>query len=392
MTTIPTLSQLYNSIINDLQTELGVQISPVGRVFLRAFAAVQAAKLKLFYLAVGFLQKNIFVDTADPESLGGTLERFGRVKLNRNPFSAIAAVYKLTVTGTVGATIPANTTFRSDDNSLNPQKLFILPSAYTLVTATDYISVTALQAGLGSALDLGDTLTATAPIANVNQVATRYTQITAPIAAENIETYRAKVLEAYRLEPQGGAATDYRLWSSDAQGVKQVYPYTATGAVNEVNVFVEATSADSVPVGSGIPTAAILADVVAVINQDPDTSLPTNDRGRRPVQVVVNVASINALPVTITVTNYSNLTATLQATIEASLTSYVNAIRPFVDAADVLSDQNSSISQNGIISTILQAVPSSFFDSVTLTVDGSTVASHDFTFGDIPRLTSITFA
>ena len=391
MTTIPTLSQLYTSIINDLQTELGVQISPVGRVFLRAFAAVQAAKLKLFYLAVGFLQKNIFVDTADPESLGGTLERFGRVKLNRNPFSAIAAVYKLTVTGTVGATIPANTTFRSDDNSLNPQKLFILPSAYTLVTATDYISVTALQAGLLSALDLGDTLTATAPIANVDQIATRYTQITAPIAAENIETYRAKVLEAYRLEPQGGAATDYRLWSSDAQGVQQVYPYTATGAVNEVNVFVEATSADSVPVGSGIPTAAILADVVSVINQDPDTSLPTNDRGRRPVQVVVNVASINALPVTITVTNYLNLTATLQATIEASLTSYVNAIRPFVDAADVLSDQNSSISQNGIISTILQAVPSSFFDSVTLTVDGNTVPSHDFTFGDIPRLTSITF-
>jgi hypothetical protein len=33
MIVIPTLNQLYTSILNDLQTEYGVTISLVGRVF-----------------------------------------------------------------------------------------------------------------------------------------------------------------------------------------------------------------------------------------------------------------------------------------------------------------------------------------------------------------------
>src|SRR4051812_1989999 len=120
MITIPTLVELYNAIKSDLETEFGATIPVVGKSFLRVFAACQAAKLKLYYLTVGKLQKNIFVDTADPESLGGTLERFGRVKLGRNPFPAQAGQYKIGVSGSIGAVIKSSTTFKSDDNSLSP--------------------------------------------------------------------------------------------------------------------------------------------------------------------------------------------------------------------------------------------------------------------------------
>ena len=137
-------------------------------MFLRALASVQAAKLKLFYLAAAFLQKNLFADTADSESLGGTLERFGRVKLNRNPFPAVPGEYDFDVTGSIGATIPAQSTFKSNDSSSNPGYLYVLDNAVTLTATTQTVTLRALVAGLDSALEVADTCTSTAPIALVN--------------------------------------------------------------------------------------------------------------------------------------------------------------------------------------------------------------------------------
>ena len=252
MTTIPTLSELYDSIIADLETQFGESIPLVGKNFLRVMAAVQAAKLKLYYLALGLVQKNIFPDSADSESIGGTLERFGRIKLGRNPFDARAGEYEIIVTGSVGAVIKASSTWKSDDSSTSPGKLFILDEEFTLLFATDTIIVRALEAGTESSLDAGDTLSATAPIALVDKTATVYAEITEPRAAETIEAYRTAVLNSFRLEPQGGAATDYRLWSQDAQGVRFVYPYARTGFPCEMNLFVEANEVDSTD-GKGTP-------------------------------------------------------------------------------------------------------------------------------------------
>ena len=128
MVTIPTLSQLYNDVLNDLQSQYNVSIPIFGKVFLRALAGVQAAKLKLYYLALANIQKNIWPDTADSVSIGGTLERFGLVKIGRNPFSAVSAQYTIRVTGNTGATISGygKTQFLSDASSLNPNMLFTL--------------------------------------------------------------------------------------------------------------------------------------------------------------------------------------------------------------------------------------------------------------------------
>jgi len=71
MVTIPTLSQLYNGVLNDLQSQYNVTVPVFGKVFLRALAAVQAGKLKLFYLGLANIQKNIWPDTADSVAIGG---------------------------------------------------------------------------------------------------------------------------------------------------------------------------------------------------------------------------------------------------------------------------------------------------------------------------------
>ncbi len=391
MITIPTIAELQADILADLEMQFGANIPTFGKSFLRALALVQAAKLKLYYLAIANLQKNIFVDTAEPESIGGTLERFGRVKLNRNPFPAQPGYYDLEVTGTISAVIPAQTTFKSNDDSAAPGKLFILDNAFTLTSTTDIINVRALEPGIDAKLSVGDQLTATAPILNVASIATVDAETIAPLAAETVEDYRRKALDAYRLEPQGGAATDYRLWSADAQGVKQTYPYAKTGAANEINVFVEATIADSTD-GKGTPGSAILTEVAEVIEYDPDTTRPIEERGRRPLGVFqVHVLPVTIRTVNINVASFTGITPAIETALTTAITDAVNAVRPFVASADILSDKNDILDKNKIINSILTARPGSVFGTITLNVDGMDYTSYTFINGNIPWVDTITF-
>jgi hypothetical protein len=391
MITIPTLSQLTSSILSDLQAAYGASIPAFTKNMLRVQALVQAAKLKIFYLAIGSLQKNIFVDTADPVASGGTLERFGFVKLGRNPFPARSGQYVCLVSGTVGAVIAANTTFKSDDNSTSPGMLFVIDNNYTLV-GSDRITLRALTAGQISKLTPYDTLTATAPIGNVNSSVIVIGSFIDPADAENIEDYRQSAIEAYRLEPQGGAATDYRIWAKDAQGVQNTYPYAKSGANNEINLYVEATIADSTD-GKGTPSAGLLSDVEDVVEFDPDTTKPLSERGRRPL----GVFQVHYLPITpknidIGISGFSGVTAEQQATILEAMTQALSNVRPYIAASDILSEKNDIFSTNNIISIILSAVPGAIFSSVSLSVASVGVSSYQFQNGDIPFLNTIIYS
>ncbi len=391
MITIPTIKELYDSIINDLETSFGNNIPLFGKNFLRAMAGVQAAKLKIYYLAIGNLQKNIFVDTADPESVGGTLERFGRVKLNRNPFPATSGQYTIEVTGTIGSFIPALTVWKSDDDATNPGKLFILDTNFELESSPDTLTVRALETGVASKLFIGETLTVTGPIAGVNESAEVASETIEPRSAESIEEYRQKTVESYRTEPQGGAPSDYRIWAADAQGVKTVYPYATPGQTAEVDLYVEAFPDDSTD-GKGTPSLALLDDVEAVVEVDPDKTKSINERGRRPMGVFqVNYIAVSVLDVEIQITGLVNSTAAKQAFILSSLTQLINSIRPFIAGIDVLSTRNDSLNQNNVIAAILSAVPGVQFDSVEITIDGNVETSYEFTDGEIPYLDSLTY-
>lgn len=386
MITIPTLSEIYTGIISDLETKYGSTIPSFGKNFLRAFAAVQAGKIWLNYKTVGFTQKNIFADTADSEFIGGTLERFGRVKLGRNPFPATAGEYTVSVTGTTGATIPTSTTFKSDDNSSSPGFLFVLDNPYTLTGTSDEITLRALTAGPESRLEVGNTLTVTAPLALVNAQVTVTSEDVEPVTAESLEDYRRKVLDAFRLEPQGGAGSDYRLWSFDVTGVRQAYPYAVSGNNNEVNLYIEANPDDSTD-GKGTPGTSILNAVEEAIE------LPTLTR---PSRKQLGLYRVNYLPISvqdieIIVNGFIGITPAIEDSIETAVIEELSKIRPFVSSIDILANKNDIFDTNKIISIILSVAPGSQFGAVTMTVDGSPVSTYTFEGGEIPSLDSISY-
>jgi uncharacterized phage protein gp47/JayE len=391
MINIKTTKELFDEIKLALESALNVTIPVIGPAFLFAFSAVQAAKLRIYYLAISFLQKNTFVDTADTEDIGGTLERWGRVVLGRSPFAALQAEYDVEITGDVGFTIPASTTFKSNDNALNRGKLFILDNAVVLTTSPQTITLRALEGGTDSALNIGDLLTATSPLALANDVVEVTAESVAPTDAETIEDYREKALLSFRLEPQGGAGVDYRLWSFDAAGVENVYPYAKTGFPSFLDVFVEAEKLASTD-GKGTAGAAILTEVREVIEFNPDATLPLNERGRRPITDNPEVSSVTPLDVTINIDS-SEFTPTQEALVVSGLESYIESIRPIVDS--IPGEVEDTIRLNSIIFAIETAVSGVSYGAVTFTVDGAPYAvEFQVQRGNIPYIDSslITFA
>jgi len=391
MIKIPTTTELFNSIVQDIEGELSITIPVFGKAWVYAFAAVQTAKLKLFYLSVGKLQKNIFVDTADSEASGGTLERFGRVKLGRNPLPATQGVYIVTVTGIIGGVIKALTVFKSNDDSSNPAKLYILDEDVTLSATSQNITLRALTSGVAGKLVINDTLNATIPIANVDQLVTVFSESTSPTDAEDIEDYRQSVIDSFRIEPQGGASSDYRLWTESANGLRKIYPYTKDGYANEIEIFVEANAVDSIG-GHGAASSTLLTEVEALVEFDPDTTKPLLERGRRPLGVFnIDYNSVTPLPVVLTISNFSNSTTEKRTLIFNAIKAELDNVRPFISGSDVLADKNDIVDQNKLILAILTAVPGAIFTNVSFTVDGTAQSTYTFERSEIPYLSNILY-
>jgi len=391
MTNIPTLAETFSSVIATLETKYGDTISLTGKVFLRAYAGVLAANIHLLYLAVGDVQKNVWPDLADTEAQGGTLERFGRVKLDRNPTTATAAFYNIQLTTPVGApttgtVVPENTIFKSDDDSLNPGKLYSLDTEFTL-EGTNIIEVRALVPGIDSKLSVADTLTATAPIALVDQVATVVTEEQAPLAAETIEAYRAEIIQAFRLAPQGGSGSDYRIWAAEVSGVQQSYPFAKAGNVNEVDLFIEATEVDSTD-GNGTPTSDIIDNVESAV-EDPTADRPS----RKPLTVFeVNFLAVTPLAIEIDIAGFVGITTAKDDAITNAITEDLKTVRPFVGSIDILSAKNDIFDKNRIVSLILEAVPGSVFGAIILKVNTVSVETFTFENGDIPFFENLDFS
>ena len=378
MVNIPSKATLYNRLITALQSAFGITIPTWGTNFLRALSMVFAGEFKLAYLMLASLQKNIFIDTCDAEMV----LRFGFVKLGRYPFPATQGVYKCAVTGTVGATVPGQSTFTSDDSSRSPGQMYILDSAYVLISSPDYITLRALTSGVAGRLSVGDTLTANQPFINVNAGAVVSVESTIPNDAETIEQYRAKALLSYRAKPSGDNAITYREEGSvGVSGVQQIYPYATSGAANEIDIFIEAILADSTD-GRGTPTATIITDVTTAIE------------AKRPLGVfLVNYYPIvtKRVDININMTGLTMFTTAQKATILTALTNFLFTVRPFIAGADVIANRKDRIGVFNIAPAISQAVPGLPFGVVTFDVATIPVTEYLFDLGEIPYLNLVTY-
>lgn len=390
MKPIPSIIELQSLISDDFKNKLDLSDDDLKKT-LNAFDLVISAQIKLLYLFLSNIQNNIFPDTADTESQGGTLERLGNIYLNRPPFPDAIGVFNITVNGVIGSILRSDLTFKSNEDSLNPAQLFTLDSEHIMVTTSDVIEVRSLGAGTSFNLNVNDKLTITEPVIGVDKTVILQSIVTQPTAGETTENYRDAILRAIQLEPQGGSKSDYRQWSSDAQGVRLVYPYVRDADAGIVDVYVEATLVDSND-GKGTPTTTILNEVLAVIEQDPDISKPINERGRRPIQANVITNAISLIPVDVTISGLNDSSQSVKDVIESSLKDMLYEVRPFISGADLLRNKNDILYSGRVQSIVTDSLSNgNFFNQLTLIVDGNSVVSYEFDLGNIPYLRNLTY-
>lgn len=383
MTTIPTLQEIKDNLMDDLEAEFGIAINPLTKAFLVGLSGVLAAFIWLLYLGMGDLQKNIWFDTADSVANGGTLERFGRNILGRDPYPATAAEYTCTVTGSTGGTIPANAVFKADDTSDSPGALYqIKGGAYTLSGSSGSITIVALAGGLATSLNTGNTLTCTTPLTNVNGQITITAETVAPIDAETIEEYRSNIADKVKLEPGSWSAADYRIVGLNVTGVKEVYAYGSQTDVGVVDVYLQGAT----PVAS--PGPSVSAGVISDYQTALEAVLPLDVWD-------VNYAScpINDIVVTITMGTFPTFSVAQKTAILTALQDFVNNVHPFIASTDDIATRNDVIATYNLSSTISAAVPGYGFSSVSFTVAGTPQTYWKADNGQIPYLnTTIIYA
>jgi len=361
---IPRYNELYNALISDFKNKFEIQ-NIVGKSVIVAMAAVLAGKQKLMYTALATVNKNIYPDLADEE----TLRRFGRIRLGRDLNPPTAGGYIVLVSGNVGAEIPAGSTF-SDSNGY----LFVLDSTFTFTGSTGAIVLRALTPGQESALSEGTELQLTAPLTDVDSFAEVYEISLSPTDGETIDEYRENVINSFRLLPQGGSRADYRVWNEGVPGVREVYPYAASGTVGEVNLYVEAFVSDSDD-GYGTPTASILEDVENTIEPN-----------RIPVGTTVNYLSVTPKPIDVYLTNLDD--DTLIPQIKSNLEAFLYDKRPYIAGADIIDDKNKGkLYSSEIFQVIIQSSVS--FDAISCEVDGVEFTMTEFTNGNIPYINEV---
>lgn len=388
MAAIPTILELYTNLSNDLRNRLDLSDDNLKKV-LDAMALSLAGQFKLTYLALADVQNNIFPDTADTGENGGTLDRLGLIYLNRIRRPSTSGTFSVSVTAENGSSLRSGITFKSNDDSFNPGNLYILDQQQTLTGTGDAVEIRSLEGGSGVLLEVGDTLTITEPVIGVEQVVTVGAIVQQPFDEESVDDFRAAILQSIQLEPQGGAKTDYRLWAADAQGVRNVYPYVKDTEAGTVQIYVEATAADSTD-GLGTPSAALMADVVEVIEFDPDISLPLNERGRRPIQANIEVLPIALNPVDVVITGLQENSPNIQASIQQNLENYLLSIRPYVAGADLARNKNDilySARLQAVVTDVLTA--SNFFTDFNVFVNGVNQLNFLFSRDNIPYLRNL---
>lgn len=397
MVTAPTLNELYAAIASDFKNRFGISSENDLKRVLTALAIVNSGMLKLFYLALMDVQKNAWPDLADSEEIGGTLERFGRLKLGRDPYPATQGEYTLTVTGAIGATIPIGTQYKSSANSTHPNSLFTTTESITLTAETGSIAVLSDRSGTDYELANGDELYTVNPIIGITSKAIVAFVDTIPTDAEDIEVYRELVLQSFRLEPNGGSASDYVFWALDVDGIRTVYPFTEEGTSGIATIYAEATVASSTD-GHGTPSTALMealwkSDKTGVFELDPDTTQSIYDRGRRQIGLSeISILPVIPMAVVVTVTGLKVQTDTEKNSISNKITEMLYIKRPFVAGVGDVNDRNDTLYLSDIIIAISEAVAvGNTYNSVDVLCNGQPLP-FQFLNGNIPYLSSVVYA
>jgi uncharacterized phage protein gp47/JayE len=288
----PTLEELVDRIENDFVSRLALSGALLRRSMARVLARVLAGASHLLHGHIEWVSRQIFADTAEAEFL----KRIGRL-FGVDANEATFATGNVTITGSNGTTIPAETVLVRSDGAE-----YEVDADVTIASGTATAALTALVAGQDGNCDEDTELSFASPVSGADSTATVASGgLSGGTDEEADEDYRERVLERLREPPQGGSESDYEAWAKEVAGVTRVWVYPQENGAGTVVVrFARDDDASPIPDSGEVDTVQDYIDA------------------RRPVTATVTVEAPTAAPLNFTIAVVPNTTAVKDA-VEAEL-------------------------------------------------------------------------
>ncbi|MGI4851897.1 MAG: baseplate J/gp47 family protein [Janthinobacterium lividum] len=267
----------------------------VRRNSIQVAADLVAGAIWLMYFYLGWLSKQLFVDSAEDTYL----ERDGRTYgiTREGPQAAAGPVV---FEGIINTPIPLGSQVASTDGSVQ----YVTTAAGTIGSDSEVsLPVLCTAGGVAGNAAAGTPLILQTAIAGVLPDLTVDTAgIGGGAAEESDDALRVRILARKRRPPQGGAADDYVTWAKLVAGVTRVWVYPLNRGAGTVDVtFVMDGRADIIPLAADV--ALVQASIAKY----------------RPVTADALAFMPGTLPVPITVTNLNSNSAATQVAIAAQL-------------------------------------------------------------------------
>jgi len=245
------------------------------------------------YGYLDWIADQILPDTADDT----TLERIAALRLHQPRKAAQSASGSVSYTAAAGAVLDAGTLLQTSDG-----RSYTVTVGGTTSGGTNTAQIQALDAGSLGNGDAGLTLFPVQPVQGIGNTFTVLDPgLGGGVAAESIESLRARVISSYRISPNGGSAADYEAWARECPGITRAWCRGSYLGPGTVGLFVMRDD-DPVP----LPDDEQLALVQAYI--DP----------LRPVTAELHVLAPVLVPVTYTLRLIPD-TSAIRAAVEAEL-------------------------------------------------------------------------
>ena len=328
------VDDVYKLLIDSFQEKFNNQLRLLPKSFIVVLSKILAGIFIVPYKLVGWFYLQLFPDTASFDEvniLGYTLRPL--VKLGNQfgvsePTSGNAWEGKISMTvATPGNTVMMGTQLKSGKTGL----IYVTAESVMTENETIEIPVYCTQTGAAGNLDPGDILQLVSPLGFVEEEAVVLETLRIGVDNETEAHYRARVMNRYSTQPQGGALADYRLWAYDVPGVLQTYPYNDEDSPGGVLLYVSGTT-DLFP--DRIPNAALLIEVGKACTYDPETGAAN----RKPITAILdprgdetypNVRAVSVIRFNVYVTGYAG-SGDFGSQLKAELETYFENREPFI--------------------------------------------------------------
>jgi hypothetical protein len=392
------IEEIRSLIINGLQQQWNNRLRILPKSFVKVLATVLAAVFIVVYKQIGWLFLQISPETAywnEVTILGarvrplvkwGVLIGMGEPNLGRQ-WHGEMTVY----VNQINSVLISGTQLKSDITG----KIYLVDETKTFENEIETVKISCAEIGKAGSLIHGDVLNFVSPLGFVKKEAKVSAVFQDAMDAEIESEYRFRVNNRWKMQPQGGALADYRIWALEVAGVLNVYPYTDPDNGGGILLFV---SGNPSVYPDRIPTTSLLIQVGEACTYD-------SNRGgkayRKPLGAIIdpdrdktysNIFPVSVIFFDIYIFGLKNvLPQDFADVVKSPIKNYFLGREPYIRGLSDDSNKTNIVSKNNIFSIVDQIAVSvkAEFDSVIMYRNENIVPVYYLEMGELSDLRNL---